>query len=126
MTGSGGEEDDCGSVDTKDPESRVGCCDTVETGVAGPTRAASPQVFEMLYAGLKRPLTVEEVEGVEKTEALGAVRALRTEDLNQMENPEGTGIVELDTAFIAGAVVVARTISVFDTGIVKNTATRVW
>ena len=85
MTGSGGEEDDCGSVDTEDPESRVGCCDTVETGVAGPTRAASPQVFEMLYAGVKRPLTVEEVEGVEKTEALGAVRALRTEELNQME-----------------------------------------
>ena len=70
--------------------------------------------FEMLYTSVASPPTAEEVEGA------------KAKELNPMEDPEGSGMVELDTLFIAGSAVVARTVAVYDTGSSLNLCNLDW
>ena len=101
-------------MEIPNPESREECWDAARTATAEPTRAEGSMDFEMLYTSVASPPTAEEVEGA-KAKELNQARWLSSE-LNQMEDPEGSGMVELDTLFIAGSAVVARTVAVYDTG----------
>ena len=77
--------------------------------------------FEMLYTSVASPPTAEEVEGA-KAKELNQISQLNS----QMEDPERSGMVELDTLFIAGSAVVARTVAVYDTGSSLNLCNLDW
>ena len=102
-------------MEIPNPESREECWDAARTATVEPTKGSMD--FEMLYTSVASPPTTEEVEGAKAKERIC---------LNQMEDAEGSGMVELDTLFIAGSAVVARTVAVYDTGSSLNLCNLDW
>ena len=104
-------------MEIPNPESREECWDAARTATVEPTKGSMD--FEKLYTSVASPPTAEEVEGAKAKE-------LNQISVKQMEDPEGSGMVELDTLFIAGSAVVARTVAVYDTGSSLNLCNLDW